>query len=178
LRQSNLAWVIIDATLPLTKQIFQIIHLAEKYHKPLIILVNKCDLIENKQKKVIQEEIRNRLKSLRYAPIIFLSALKEKGINSLLKIFSALLKESQKQFTKKQIEETIESMLIKNPTTYKGSKLKIYFAKHHPDLIHYFIIFVNNPQLVHFSYQRYIINYLRKKLILEYLPVKLVFKKS
>ena len=178
LRQCDLAWVIIDATLPLTKQIFQIIHLAEKYQKPLIILVNKCDLVEKKQKKIIQEQIKNRLKSLRYAPIIFLSALKGKGISSLLKIFSVLLNESQKQFTKKKIEETIKALSIKNPATHKGSQLKIYFAKHYPGLTHYFIFFVNNPRLVHFSYQRYIINYLRKNLALEHLPIKLVFKKS
>ena len=178
LRQCDLAWVIIDATLPLTKQIFQIIHLAEKYQKPLIILVNKCDLVEKKQKKIIQEQIKNRLKSLRYAPIIFLSALKGKGISSLLKIFSVLLNESQKQFTKKKIEEAIKALSIKNPATHKGSQLKIYFAKHYPGLTHYFIFFVNNPRLVHFSYQRYIINYLRKNLALEHLPIKLVFKKS
>jgi GTPase len=178
LRQCDLAWAIIDASLPLTKQIFQIIHLAEKYQKPLIILVNKCDLIEKKQKKLIQEQIKNRLKSLRYAPIIFLSALKEKGIDSLLKNFSSLLNESQKRFTKKKIEETIETMSIKNPVTYKGSKLKIYFAKHYPGLTHCFIFFVNNPQLVHFSYQRYIINYLRKNLALKHLPIKSVFKRS
>ena len=178
LRQCDLAWVIIDATLPLTKQIFQIIHLAEKYQKPLIILVNKCDLVEKKQKKIIQEQVRNRLKSLRYAPIIFLSALKGKGIRPLLKTFSALLNESQKQFTKKKIEETIKTLSIKNPATHKGSQLKIYFAKHYPGLTHYFIFFVNNPRLVHFSYQRYIVNYLRKNLALEHLPIKLVFKKS
>ena len=164
--------------MPLTKQTFQIIHLAEKYQKPLIILVNKCDLIEAEQKKIIQEQIRNRLKSLRYAPIIFLSALAGKGINLLLKTLSSLLRKSQKQFTKKELEETIKIMSVKNPSTHKGSQLKIYFAKHQSGLVHYFVFFVNNPQLVHFSYQRYISNCLRKSLDLKYLPIKLIFKRS
>lgn len=163
----------------MTKQTFQIIHLAEKHQKPLIILVNKCDLIEaEEEKKIIQEQIRNRLKSLRYAPIIFLSALAGKGINLLLKTLSSLLRKSQKKFTKKELEEAVKIMSVKNPATHKGNQLKIYFAKHHPGLTHYFILFVNNPRLVHFSYQRYIINYLRKNLALEGLPIKLVFKKS
>ncbi|RHZ37639.1 GTP-binding protein [endosymbiont GvMRE of Glomus versiforme] len=174
-RQSDLVWVVIDATLPLTKQTFQIIHLAEKHQKPLIIIVNKCDLIENKQKKEIQEQINDRLKSLRYVPIIFLSALQGKGINSLLKTFALLLEESQKQFTKKQLAETIENM---SSFSYKGGRLKIYFAKHQPGLTHYFIFFVNNPKLLHFSHQRYIVNYLRKNLALLHLPIKLIFKKS
>jgi len=177
-RQSNLVWVVIDATLPLTKETLQIIHLAEKYQKPLIIIVNKCDLIETKQKREIKDEINFRLKSLRYVPIIFLSALQGKGIKSLLTTFAFLLEESQKQFTKKELAKTVENMSIKNSFSYKGSRLKIYFAKHHPGLTHYFIFFVNNPQLVHFSHQRCIVNYLRKHLILKYLPIKLVFKKS
>lgn len=177
-RQSNLVWVVIDATLPLTKQTLQVIHLAEKYQKPLIIIVNKCDLIETKQKKILQKEINSRLKSLRYVPIVFLSALQGKGIKSLLTAFALLLEESQKQFSKKELAKTVENMSIKNSFSYKGSRLKIYFAKHQPGLTHYFIFFVNNPQLVHFSYQRYIVNYLRKHLVLKHLPIKLVFKKS
>lgn len=177
-RQSDLVWVVIDATLPLTKQTLQIIHLAEEHQKPLIIIVNKTDLIEIKQKKLIHEQITARLKSLRYVPVIFLSALQGEGINSLLRVFALLLQESQKQFTKREIAKTIEDMSTKNPFSYKGSRLKIYFAKHQPGLTHYFIFFVNNSQLVHFSYQRYIANCLRKNLALTCLPIKLVFKKS
>ncbi|CAH1756007.1 24914_t:CDS:2 [Entrophospora sp. SA101] len=131
-RQSDLVWVVIDATLPLTKQTLQIIHLAEEYQKPLIIIVNKADLIEIKQKKLIHEQIMARLKSLRYAPVICLSALQGEGINSLLKAFALLLKESQKQFTKREIAKAVEDMSVKNPFSYKGSRLKIYFAKHQP----------------------------------------------
>jgi GTP-binding protein len=115
---------------------------------------------------------------LRYAPLLFLSALAGKGISPLLKILLGLLGESQKQFTKRELEEAVKSLSTKNPISHKGQQLKIYFAKHHPGLTPYFIFFVNNPRLIHFSYQRYIINYLRKNLALEYLPIKLVFKKS
>jgi GTPase len=89
-----------------------------------------------------------------------------------------MLSESQKNFTKKGLDREIESMLVNNPPKHKKGKLKIYFAKHQSGLVHYFVFFVNNPQLVHFSYQRYISNCLRKNLALEHLPVKLVFKKS
>ncbi len=164
--------------MPLTKQTLQVIHLAEKQQKPLIIIVNKCDLVETKQKKTLQKEINSRLKSLRYVPIIFLSALQGKGIKSLLTTFALLLEESQKQFTKKELAKAVENMSIKNSFSYKGSRLKIYFAKYQPGLTHCFVFFVNNPQLVHFSHQRYIVNYLRKHLVLKHLPIKLVFKKS
>jgi GTPase len=111
-------------------------------------------------------------------PIVLLSVLQGKGIKSLLKNFALLLEESQKQFTKKKLAKAIEDMSVKNSFSYKGSRLKIYFAKYQPGLTHYFIFFVNNPQLVHFSHQRCIVNCLRKHLDLKYLPIKLVFKKS
>ena len=163
--------------MPLTKQILQIIHLGEKYHKPLIIIVNKCDLMVNR--KEIEKEVRNRLKSLHYCPLIFLSALQGQGINSLKKILEKIYHQSQKNFTKKEIEEIIKSMLANNPPRYyQGNKLKIYFAKYESGLVPFFIFFVNNPQWLHFSYQRYMINYLRKNLGLEYLPIQTIFKKS
>jgi GTP-binding protein len=90
-----------------------------------------------------------------------------------------MLEQSQKKLSKKMMGETIEKMLINNPPkSFKGNKLKIYFAKHEPGLIQTFIFFVNNPQWAHFSYQRYITNYLRKSLGLEYLPIKAILKKS
>lgn len=172
-----MAWAVIDASLPLTKQILQIVNLGEKYNKALIIIVNKCDIIEKKE--LIVEELKNRLKSLSYCPIVCLSALKGRGINLLVKVLGEMIKQSQKQLTRKQIEETTEQMVTNNPPNYyQGGKLKIYYAKHEPGLVHFFIFFINNPKWTHFSYQRYMANYLRKNLGLEYLPIKILLRKS
>jgi len=177
LQKADLTWVVIDATVALNKQIFQIIHLAEKYQKPLIIIVNKRDLVQDK--KTLDKEIRDRLKSLAFCPIVNVSALKETGIKGLLLTLKKMLIESKKQLNKKGLEKAIENLLVKNPPPYhKKGKLKIYFAKHEKGLTHRFILFVNNPHFIHFSYQRYIVNCLRKSLNLEYLPVKIILKKS
>ncbi|CAJ0851702.1 810_t:CDS:2 [Entrophospora sp. SA101] len=168
---------IIDATLPLTKQILQIVNLGEKHSKPLIIIINKCDLLEEKEE--LKEELKSRLKSLGYVPIIYISALKGVGIKSLLKVLEKMLEQAQKKLSKKGLADTVEKMLLNNPPkNFKGNKIKIYFAKQEPGLTQSFIFFVNNPQWVHFSYQRYITNYLRKNLELDYLPLKIIFKKS
>jgi len=176
-KKCDLAWAVIDASLPLTKQILQIVNLGEKYNKALIIIVNKCDLIEKKE--LIIEELRMRLKSLSYCPIVCLSALEGKGINLLVRALGEMINQSQKRLTRKQIEETTKQILINNPPNYyQGGKLKIYYAKHELGLTHVFIFFINNPQWVHFSYQRYMTNYLRKNLGLEYLPIKVHLRKS
>lgn len=167
----------IDATLPLTKQILQIVNLGEKHNKPLIIIINKCDLLE--EKKSLREELKKRLKSLNYVPVIYASALKGTGIKSLLKLLEKMLEQSQKKLSKKELVNLVEKMLANNPPKYfKGNKLKIYFTKQEPGLTQTFVFFVNNPQWVHFSYQRYMNNYLRKNLNLEYLPIKIFLKKS
>jgi len=176
-KKCDLAWAVIDASLPLTKQILQIVNLGEKYNKALIIIVNKCDIIEKKE--LLIEELKNRLKSLSYCAIVCLSALEGKGINLLVKALGEMINQSQKRFTRKQIKETTKQILINNPPNYyQGGKLKIYYAKHEPGLTHFFIFFINNPQWVHFSYQRYMANYLRKNLGLEYLPIKIHLRKS
>jgi GTP-binding protein len=168
---------VIDATLPLTKQILQIVNLGEKHNKPLIIIINKCDLLE--EKKELKEELKRRLKSLSYVPVIYISALKGAGVKSLLKILEKMLEQSQKKLSKKELANLVEKMLTKNPPKYfKGNKLKVYFAKQELGLIQTFLFFVNNPQWAHFSYQRYMTNCLRRDLELEYLPVKIILKKS
>lgn len=176
-KNCNLAWAVIDATFPLTKQILQIIHLGEKHNKPLIIVINKCDLIEEKES--LKEEVRKRLKSLGYVPIIYISALKGDGVKSLLKDLGKILEQSQRKFSKRELAETVEKMVINNsPKYFNGKKLKIYFVKQEAGLVQQFIFFVNNPQHSHFSYQRYMSNYLRKNLGLENIPIKIILKKS
>ncbi|CAG8755827.1 7255_t:CDS:2, partial [Cetraspora pellucida] len=94
-------------------QILQIVNLGEKHNKPLIIIINKCDLLVEKKdqeaaserrkkiltepKKELEKELRNRLKSLSYAPIIFLSALQGRGIKTLLKVLKEMLTQAQKK---------------------------------------------------------------------------------
>ena len=135
----------IDATLPLTKQILQIVNLGEKHNKPLIIIINKCDLLAEKEE--LKEELKRRLKSLNYVPTIYISALKGVGMKSLLKVLEKMLEQSQKKLSKKELAEIVAKMLINNPPKYfKGNKLKIYFAKQEPGLTQTFIFFVNNPQ--------------------------------
>jgi len=112
-------------------------------------------------------------------PVIYLSALKGIGVGLLMKTLEKMLKQAQQKTSKKGLAELVEKMLLNNPPKYyKGNKLKIYFVKQEPGLTQIFLFFVNNPQLVHFSYQRYMTNYLRKNLSLEHLPIKVILKKS
>lgn len=74
----------------------QVIHLGEKYQKPLLIIINKCDLIKKEDQEKITKEIKTRLKSLRFVPIISLSALQGKGISNLFSYLEQVFQQSQK----------------------------------------------------------------------------------
>ncbi|MCE8159032.1 MAG: 50S ribosome-binding GTPase [Candidatus Moeniiplasma glomeromycotorum] len=179
-KNCELAWAIVDATAPLTKQILQIVNLGEKFSKPLVIVVNKSDLVKNKPTQVeIETELRKRLKSFSYVPLIFLSALNGTNISLLLKTSAKMLQKSHQKFGKRELDNQIQKIVNDNPPpTFSGHKLKIYFAKHEAGPAHYFIFFVNNPLWVHFAYQRYLVNRLRQNLGLEHLPIRIIFRKS
>lgn len=179
LRDCDIAWVIIDASLPITKQTLQIVNLASKCEKAVLIILNKIDLIDKYQLAAVEEEIRSRLKSFSFVPIIAISALKKKNFSSLLSVLDSAIQLSNLGLSKASIGRHFDKLLEKNPpSSIKGKNLKIYYAIHEPGFIHKFVIFVNNPALVHFSYERYIANYLRKNFQIDYLPIKLFFKKS
>jgi GTP-binding protein len=137
----------LDATVSLTKQILQIVNLGEKFSKPLVIVINKSDLVPNYQKSKVETELRKRLKSLSYVPVIFLSALTGANLPLLLKISEKLLQKAHQKFSKKELTAQIQQIVAANPPpSFSGRRLKIYFAKHEAGPTHYFIFFVNNPR--------------------------------
>lgn len=179
LKDCQIAWVVIDVSSPITKHALQIINLAEKCEKAITIILNKIDLIDNYQLEEKKEEIRSRLKSFSFVPIVCISAKESNNLPSLLKSLDESIEQSKLNFSKSVVANQFEIILKKNPpSSIRGKRLKVYYAIHEGGLVHKFIIFVNNPDLVHFSYQRYIVNSLRRNLKINSLPIKLFFKKS
>jgi GTP-binding protein len=155
----------------------QIINLSEKNQKPLIIIINKSDIIKEKEK--IEDELRRRLKSLSFCPIIYISALKSRKIRELIKLTDEILISSKLSFGKKELNLAISKMSKKNsPNFWNGGKLKIYYAKHEVGMTQKFIVFVNNVNFLHFSYQRYVSNFFRREFNIKYNPIKVFFKNS
>jgi len=122
--------------------------LGEKFSKPLVIIVNKSDLVKNNSAQVeIETELRKRSKSFSYVPLIFLSALNGTKVSLLLKTSAKIIQKSHQKFGKKELATHIQKIVADNPPpTFGGHKLKIYFAKHEAGPAHYFIFFVNNPR--------------------------------
>ena len=145
--------------------------------KGVIIVVNKWDLIEEKNPKKVEELIREEFKFLSYAPIVYLSALTKKRLNTLMPEIIRVEENINREIKTSILNDVIsEAYSLNIPPSYKGKRLKIYFVSQKGVKPPKFIFNVNDKGLVHFSYYRYLENKLRENFLLEGTPIILEFK--
>ena len=147
--------------------------------KPVIIAVNKWDTIEDKDSKMkeFKQNIRNNFQFMDYAPIVFLSALTKKRIHTLIPEIKKAYENSKKEIKTSLLNDVImDAYQLNLPPSYKGKRLKIYFASQASTCPPTFNIQVNSKGLVHFSYERYLENKIRESFDFEGTPIKIQFK--
>lgn len=174
-RRSHLALIVIDATLPLTKQVLRLASLGIKTYKSSIVVVNKADLVDNAP--YILGELRSQLHSFSYSSIIATSALKREGIGTLVNRIRNIIFQSEREFTRKELEKLTEEITRGHP----NKKIRVYFIKQkkgETGLIQRFIFFLNQPRLANNAYEKYSLNKIQKELGLVGIPIQVIFKKS
>lgn len=147
--------------------------------KPIIIVVNKWDVVDDKDEamKKFTQNIRNQFQFMSYAPIVYLSALTKKRMHTLMPEIIKVYRNSTQQIATNLLNNVIEDAYALNlPPTYKGKRLKIYFCNQVKSQPPTFNIQVNNKGLVHFSYERYLENKIRESFDFEGTPIVLQFK--
>lgn len=147
--------------------------------KAIVIVVNKWDMIDNKdeQMKVFIKTIHAEFQFLSYAPIVFLSALTKKRIHTLLPEVIKVYENSKKEIKTSVLNDVIiDAYNLNLPPSYRGKRLKIYFSTQVGTCPPTFQIQVNNKGLIHFSYPRYLENKLRESFDFEGTPIVLQFK--
>ena len=147
--------------------------------KPVVIVVNKWDTIEDKDGaiKIFTTDIRNNFQFMPYAPIVFLSALTKKRLHTLMPAILKCYENSHKEIKTSLLNDVITDAYSLNlPPSYKGKRLKIYFSKQVSTCPPTFDIQVNSKGLIHFSYERYLENKIRESFDFEGTPIVLQFK--
>ena len=147
--------------------------------KAVVIVVNKWDVIENKDEemKKFKELIRSEFAFLSFAPIVFLSALTKKRIHTLMPEILKVYENSKREIKTSLLNDVImEAYELNIPPSYKGKRLKIYFSSQAKNCPPTFNIQVNSKGLIHFSYERYLENKLRESFDFEGTPIILQFK--
>ena len=147
--------------------------------KASIIVVNKWDLIENKDAKMkeFKEKIRANFQFMPYAPIVFLSAKTKKRIHTLMPEVLKVYENSKREIKTNVLNDVIlDAYNLNIPPSYKGKRLKIYFSSQVSTNPPTFNIQVNSKGLIHFSYERYLENKIRESFDFEGTPIVLQFK--
>jgi GTPase len=181
INRCDIALVLIDAEEGLTDQDTKIIGLAYERGKACIIVVNKWDKIEKDNSTVgkFVEDIKDKIKFMDFAPIIFVSAVTGQRAP---KIFD-LIDEVYSQFTKRigtsLLNDLVEKSVQKNPMArYANRQVHISYATQTDIKPPTFVFFVSNIKGIHFSYERYLINQIRSNFGFELVPLKIVFRKK
>lgn len=162
--RADVCILMINATEGITDQDTKIAGIAHEAGKPTIIVVNKWDLIEkdNKTMNNFIKEIDKEFKYMSYAPKMFISALTGQRVNKIFETINYCSQNSTRRISTGMLNDVlIEAMALNQPPAEKGRPLKIYYITQVSVKPPTFILFVNDPELLHFSYKRYIENQIR-----------------
>ena len=178
--RSNVCLIVINAEEGIIEHDKHIAGYAIEAGKAVVIVVNKWDTVTDDKDmamKKFKENVRNNFQFMPYAPIVFLSALTKKRIHTLIPEVIKAYENSKKEIKTNVLNDCInEAYLLNLPPSYKGKRLKIYFASQVRNCPPTFNIQVNNKGLVHFSYERYLENKIRESFDFEGTPIVIQFK--
>lgn len=181
IERADVCLMMIDATEGVTDQDAKIAGEAHEAGKGVIIVVNKWDAVEKETGTLekYKKEVYDRLKYLSYAPMIFISAKTGQRVTKLFDLINHVAEQNAMRVTTSILNQVInEAIAIVQPPTDKGKRLKIYYGTQASTKPPTFVIFVNNKALFHFSYERYLVNQIRKEFGLEGTPVRIIVREK
>jgi GTP-binding protein len=180
LDRCHVAIILFDAVAGITEQDARICGYAFDKGRGIIIAVNKWDLIKNNpdQRRHLENTLERKLKFISFAPRINLSALTGERVESVFDNIDRVYHQFCMRVSTNAVNNTVAEMIQKKPPPQTGKeRLKILYATQTGIKPPTFVIFVNKPNLMHFSYERFIINQLRAHFDLNHTPIRLIFRK-
>ena len=177
--RAQVCLLMIDASTGITDQDTKIAGIAHEAGKAVIIVVNKWDLIEKDNSTVneFNNKIRTELAYMPYAPILYISAKTGQRVTNLFERIVYVYGQSVMRVTTGMLNDVLGDAMIRvQPPSDKGRRLKIYYMTQIATAPPTFVIFCNNIELFHFSYQRYIENCLRETFGFMGTPIKLIIR--
>jgi GTP-binding protein len=177
IERSDVVCVVLNGEEGIREQDKKIAGYAHEAGRAVIIVVNKWDAVEKDEKtmKVFEQTIREHFLFLSYAPIVFLSAKTKKRVFSLLPVIQRVSENHTMRVQSSILNDIISDAVAMNPTpTDNGRRLRIYYATQVAVKPPTFVVFVNEPELMHFSYQRFLENRIRDSFDFEGTPIRII----
>lgn len=172
--RADVVLIVIDAEQGVTEQDTKVAGIAHDEGKACLFVINKWDLIEKNDKtmSIYTKTIREKFPFMAYAPIVFVSAKTNQRMNKILETVTYIAEEHAKRVPTSTLNDVIgEAVLLNQPPSDKGKRLKIYYGSQTGTQPPKFTLFINDKQLTHFSYQRYLENKIRENFGFEGTPV-------
>ena len=179
--RADVCLILIDANEGVTEQDTKIAGEAHEAGKGIIIVVNKWDEYEKETGTIenYKKQVYNKLSYLTYAQIIFISAKTGQRVDKLFGIINKVASSNSLRIPTATLNQVInEAIAVVQPPTDKGKRLKILYATQVKTKPPTFVIFVNNKELFHFSYERYLVNQIRSNFDLEGTPVRIISREK
>lgn len=178
--RADVVLMVINAAEGITEQDKKIAGYAHESGKGVVIIVNKWDIFPDKNDKStlrFTEDLRDELGFLQYAPILYTSALTHQRIPRITELVKYVADQQSMRIQTSVLNELIrDAVSVNPPPSHRGKQLKIYFMTQADIQPPKFVIFVNDPELMHFSYLRFIENRLRESFGFEGAPLKLIVR--
>ncbi|MEK4228999.1 ribosome biogenesis GTPase Der [Solibacillus sp. FSL H8-0538] len=177
IERSDVVLVVFNAEEGIQEQDKKIAGYAHEAGKAVIIVVNKWDAIEKDEKTMnfYTHQIREHFLFLDYAPIVFVSAKTKQRVLNLLPVIQRVSENHAMRIQSSILNEVIEDAVARNPApTDKGRRLRLYYATQVAIKPPTFVVFVNEPELMHFSYERFLENRIRETFDFEGTPIRLI----
>ena len=177
INRSDICILVIDSTSGITSHDKHIVGMALEAGKGLIIVVNKWDIPNELSINDYEKLIRSEFNFLSYVPVVFVSAKEKKQIHLIMEEILKVKENIKKEVKTSILNDVIRDAYMLNlPPSYKGKRLKIYFVNQEGVKPPKFVFHVNNKNLVHFSYYRYLENKIRESFDFYGTPIVLKFK--
>lgn len=181
IERADVCLLMIDANEGVTAQDATIAGEAHEAGKGIIIVVNKWDEYEkeNGTLEKYKKEVYNKLSYLSYAPIIFISAKTGQRVDKLFNLINNVANQNALRVSTSVLNQVLnEAIAIVQPPTDKGKRLRLYYMTQATTKPPTFVVFVNDKKLFHFSYERYLVNQLRKEFGLEGTPIRMIVREK
>ena len=180
IEKSDVILVVIDGETGIREQDKHVAGYAHEAGKGVIIVYNKWDLVEKNEKTMQkkEKEIKEHFKYLDYARVIFTSAKTGQRVNQLFPLINESYQNCRKRVQTSVLNDVLVDAQLMNPTTtFNGGRLKIFYANQVSICPPTFVLFVNDPRYLHFSYKRYLENRLREAFGFEGTPIHIICRK-
>jgi GTP-binding protein len=178
--RTDIALVLIDASEGITEQDERIVGLAHEAGKGIIIGLNKWDLVPDREQafKLFMQDVQQRLKFADYASVLTISAVTRQRVTKVFEEIDRIVAEREKRVTTADLNRIFEKLVAGHePPLYRGKRVKYYYITQVDIKPPTFVVFVNYPDGVHFSYLRYIENNLRQSFGFHGTPIRIFAKR-